>query len=147
MIFQSKFRNHQIVIRPTTFEYFPGIGKKLVRGLSAKFAGPQRLFDPEFAAKENQWTDEEREHVENWLFEHPKFMVDFFPAPGQQIPEERQETTKRKPRAVSRRCTAIGYENGQLIQCDQEATAGRDFCHKHDPGTQTIKKGLGTTVG
>lgn len=147
MIFQSKFKNHKIVIRSATFEFFPGLGKKLVPGLVADFGNKTRTFDTAHAAKANRWKEGEEEFVTDWLLEHPKFMVDFFPAPGQTIPEGKEDLVRRKEKAVLRRCTKIGFVDGELVQCELEATAGRDFCQEHDPDTQRIRKGIGTTVG
>lgn len=146
MKFQSKYRNHSIVVRSATFEHIPGAGRRPIPGLVAKFRGPQRIFDPDQAAREYAWKPGEKEIVEDWLLNHPKFMIDFFPAPGEQIPEEKEELVQRKPAAQLRRCQKVGVENGEVVQCPLEATAGRDFCHDHDPENAQIIKGPATTI-
>ena len=147
--FQSKFRNHMIVARSATFNIVPGLPAIPVPGLYAKFVGPNRIFDPDKAAKEEGWSDEDRDLIETWLLGHDMFMVDFFLAPGQSIPEEKAHLVKRGKRedaAKFKKCTALGIVDGDIVQCQNEATAGRDFCAEHDPETQKIVKGLSTTM-
>ena len=117
------------------------------RGPDASQRTSLPIFDSEQAQKDYGWSDEDREAVEQKLLKNKAFMVDYFPAPGEHFPEEAFENAARKPSEAKRRCLQIGYEDGQLVQCINEPTAGRDYCHEHDPETQRIKRGGGTTVG
>lgn len=151
MIFQSKFRNHTIVIRPATFEPIAPGRVRPVPQIVAKFRGPQRLFNLESAAQENHWDAETKEIVLDWLLSHPKFYIDFFPGPMQQIPEDKMHLVKRKPRAAKKLCADLKYGEVDgaisIVQCQNEAAAGRDYCAEHDPELNNIKSGLGTTAG
>ena len=147
MIFQSKFKgNHTIVMRSTTYEQIPGLQRsRVVPQLVATFSGPQRLFNSEQAKRENAWSDEDHDAIVEWLFNHPKYMLDFFPAPKQEVPEQYQNI--RKPTQGPRTCTFIEIEGDDIIRCPEPVTAGRVFCKDHDPDRQVISKGIGTTVG
>lgn len=148
MKLQSKFRNHTIVIKSPTYSITP-YGRELIPGIFVKFEGPHRLFDSEHSQKTYGWTDEERERVESKLLELDGFMTEYFPAPGEKLPEAVQAKipTAKQPPAARRRCLSIGYVEGNIVQCDAEPTAGRDYCHEHDPETTKIKSGGGTTAG
>lgn len=147
MIFQSKYKgDHTIVMRSTTWESIPGLQRpKLVPQIVAKFSGPQRLFDSERAMKENNWSQEDHDALVRWLFEHPRYMLDFFPAPNQEVPEEFAGI--RKAQSGPRFCQQIEFVDNDIVRCSELATAGRDYCAEHDPETPRIRKGIGTTVG
>lgn len=151
MIFQSRYRNHMIVIRPATFDVLAPGRVRPVPQIAAKFRGPQRLFDLDKSAAEAGWDDETKNWVLEHLLSHPKFYIDFFPGPKQQIPEDKQHLVQRKPRAARRLCQNFEYGDvdGEMtiIQCRNEAAAGRDYCAEHDPELNNIKSGLGTTAG
>ena len=149
MIFQSKFKgNHTIVMRSTTWDVIPGLQRpKLVPQLVATFGGPQRLFNSTLAMKENHWSQEDHDAIVTWLFEHPRYMLDFFPGPKQQenIPEKYRNI--RRKDSGPRTCTQIFIEGDDISRCPEPVTAGRAYCKTHDPDRQVITKGLGTTVG
>ena len=150
MIFQSKYKgNHTIVVRSTSYEVIPGLQRaKLVPQLVATFGGPQRLFNSEKAMKDNAWSQEDHDTVVDWLFNHPRYMLDFFPAPGQQdsVPEEYRNI--RRTDAGPRICTSIEIVGDDIIRCPEPVTAGRKYCALHDPDQQQrVVGGRGSTVG
>lgn len=147
MIFQSKYKgNHTIVMSSATYEQIPGLQRaKLVPQVVATFGGPQRLFDSEKAKKENAWTQETHDAMVDWLFNHPRYMLDFFPAPRQEVPEEYANI--RKPEQGPRICEQFEFVDNDIIRCPEPVTAGRNYCADHDPDKQVIRKGIGTTVG
>lgn len=156
MIFQSRYKQHTIVMRSATYEQIPGLQRsKLVPQVVAIFTGPQRLFDSVAAQRTNAWSDETRKELEDWLFNHPKYMIDFFVAPGEAIPEEYQELSQRKAPVRPRICEHFEIVDNDIIRCPEPVTAGRNFCKLHD-GSEQQKRvgqagsgnvGLPTTVG
>jgi hypothetical protein len=144
---QSKYRNHTVMVRPTTRKYYPEMGLiEPVPGLFAKFEGPARSFDSELAQQTFGWTDEERDQVERKLVQHTGFMTDYFPAAMSTIPEHLLEFARNKPPASIRHCQAFGWSDGVLVQCSKEALPGIDYCVEHDPDTTKIVQGrLATT--
>jgi hypothetical protein len=144
MIFQSRYRQHTIVMRSATYEPIPGMQRsKLIPQIVATFTGPQRLFDSEQQQRQNVWSDEDRIAMEDWLFNHPKYMIDFFVAPGQDIPEEYQELSQRKAPLKARICEKFEIIDNDIIRCPEPVTAGRNFCKAHDGSEQQILKGEG----
>lgn len=156
MIFQSRYKQHTIVMRSATYEQIPGLQRaKLVPQVVATFTGPQRLFNSETAQRENGWSDETRKELEDWLFNHPKYMIDFFVAPGETIPEEYAELSQRKAPPKPRICESFQIVDNDIIRCPNPVTAGRNFCKEHDGSEQKRLIGTGgsgdvglpTTVG
>lgn len=156
MIFQSRYRQHTIVMRSATYEQVPGLQRsKLVPQIVATFTGPQRLFDSVAAQRQNAWSDEDRIAMEDWLFNHPKYMIDFFVGPGEEIPEEYQELSQRKAPPKPLICEKFEIVDNDIIRCPEPVSAGRHFCKLHDGSEQQILKGasgsgdvgLATTVG
>jgi len=144
MIFQSRYRQHTIVMRSATYEPLPGVQRsKLVPQIVATFTGPQRLFDSLQQQRQNNWSDEDRIALEDWLFNHPKYMIDFFVAPGQDIPEEYQELSQRKSPPKARICEKFEIIDNDIIRCPEPVTAGRNYCRAHDGSEQQILKGAG----
>lgn len=148
MKLQSKFTNHSFVIKAPTWVITP-YGRDPIPGIIVKFEGPQRLFDSDYKAEELGWDDELKTKIEDKLLKSPSFMVDYFPAPGEKLDERAQARipANKLPTEARRRCLMIGYDNGDLLQCNDEPTAGRDYCHEHDPEVTRIKTGGGTTAG
>ena len=150
MIFQSKYKgNHTIIMRSTTYEPLPGLQRtRVVPQVVATFGGPDRLFNSEKAKEENGWTQETHDELVDWLFNHKRYMLDFFPAPGQMenVPEE-YRNIRRKAQGPTI-CTQIEIEGDDIIRCPEPVTAGRLYCKTHDPDQQVRKVGgIGTTVG
>lgn len=144
MIFQSRYRQHTIVMRSATYEAIPGLQRaKLIPQLVATFTGPQRLFDSVQQQRQNAWSDEDRIAMEDWLFNHPKYMIDFFVAPGETIPEEYQEVSQRKAPPKPRICEKFEIVDNDIIRCPEPVTAGRNFCKAHDGSEQQIMRGAG----
>ena len=148
MRFQSKYRNHTLIVRPTRFEIFGGQGRQLVPGVRAEFTGAQRIFDSEKAQKQHAWTDEVRNEVEDYILTHPKFGAGIYLAPGQRMPEEKLGIAKVTNKNEKRFCREIAIDEatGQVIQCENEPAIGRDYCAEHDPETVKISKGVRTTA-
>lgn len=148
MKLQSKYVNHTFMVKSPTYAITP-YGRENIPGLIVRFEGPQRIFDSEHAAETLGWTDEERAVVEKKLLANAAFMTDYFPAPGEKLDERAQARipANKLPTEARRRCLTIGYEQGNLLQCEKEPTAGRDYCQEHDPETTRIKTGGGTTAG
>ena len=130
--------------------YHEGMGKEILPGLIAKFRGPQRLFDSEASQIQNEWTDEEREFVENRLLAHKDFGKGLYLAPGQEMPEGKSEHVRDKSILArkAKRCQNITTEAGDIVQCPAEAAFANQFCDKHrtDKGSQIVK-GMLTTDG
>lgn len=144
--FQSRYRNHMIPVRSATFEHIPGAGRRPIPGLYAKFRGPYRLFDPDIAARDFAWSDEDKQTVIDWLLGHKNFNKDFFLAPGSTLPEDKEHLVRNKPKAAKRRCSAAWVEGETIVQCKNEPMAGTDRCKDHAGVEQKIVKGLATTV-
>jgi hypothetical protein len=150
MHFQSRYRQHTIVMRSATYEPLPGMQRsRLIPQIVATFTGPQRLFDSVKAQRENNWTDEERVELEAWLFNHPKYMIDFFVAPGETIPEEYREQSERKAPPKPRICERFEIIDNDIIRCPEPCTAGSNFCKAHDGSEQQkiVGKGGSGDVG
>lgn len=146
IIFQSKWRNANYVVRPIRRVFYPESGHtELIPGLSAKFEGNQRLFDSEKAQAKYGWADEERERVERHLINHRDWKRGLYLAYGQEIPAKfAPEAAKAKAEAPLARCQFIAAANGEIVQCEKPAAIGKDFCDQHLPESNTIKK---STVG
>ena len=143
MIFQSRFNNHSFVVQPTTKTYYPGQGWDINPGLAAEFDKRTRLFDSVAAQEKNQWTDEQRIRVEDWLLKCKAFGKDIFMAPGelQKLDESTIAKMRVKPKSKVRRCQDVRIVDGEVVQCEAEATVGREHCERHDPKAQRIVKG------
>lgn len=142
MIFQSRYRNHTIVMRSATYEVIPGLQRsRLVPQIVAQFTGPQRLFDSEAAARTNNWSDEEHKELVDWLFNHPKYKLDFFVAPGLTIPDEYKDIKPEKQ--GPRICEKFEIVDNDIIRCPEPVTAGRNFCKLHDGSEQEKLVGSG----
>lgn len=146
MRFQSKYRNHKLIIKPTTRVIYPGQGSQIVPGIRVVFEGPQRIFDSEKAALRNGWDDETRELVEDFLLSHDEYGHGIYLAPGQQLPESKRTTARVVPEAQQRRCLQMAIVDGDLVQCDKPPSVGRDFCYEHDPDEAKVVKGVQTTA-
>jgi len=144
VIFQSRFNKHTFVVRPTRVAIDPVHGVRTpLPGLIAEFDRFTRLFDSEDAQQKHGWSDEERVAVEDWLLGNKAFGKDIFLAPGelQKLDEATVAKMRVKPAVKVRRCIDLRIVKGQVFQCDQEATAGRDYCKAHDPQEPRIVKG------
>lgn len=156
MIFQSRYKQHTIVMRSATYEPIPGLQRaRLVPQAVATFTGPQRLFDTEAAVRTGVLRADDEQPLIDWLFNHPKYMIDFFVAPGQTIPEEYKELSERKAPPKPRICEYFEIVDNDIIRCPEGVTAGRNFCKLHDGSEQkkivgtagSGNVGLPTTVG
>ena len=149
LVLQSKYHEHTISIVPTRRVYHPISGTiEPIPGLFAQFQGPQRIFDSLREQAKWGWTDEQLDTIERKLVSLPEYMKDFYPAPLRPLPEHLKEFARVKEPEKVKHCMAFGYnEGGDLVQCDQLATAGRQWCYEHDPSTVKITTGGGTTVG
>ena len=148
MIFQAKWNNTGYLLRKSRWAYHEGLGKELIPGLWAKFRGPQRLFDSELAQMTNGWTDEEREYVEKRLLEHKDFGSGLYLAPGESLTDEQKALVKNKEAIAEKRtrCQKFWPEGGEIVQCREIATVGREYCTEHDPSEVKITKGMATTA-
>lgn len=156
MIFQSRYRQHTIVMRSAVYEPIPGLQRsKLVPQIVATFEGPQRLFDSRKAQATNGWSEEEHDEMVDWLFKHPTYMVDIFAAPGEEIPEEYKELSSRKAPPKPMICEKFEIIDNDIIRCPEPVTAGSNFCKLHDGSEQkrlvgeagSGNVGLTTTTG
>ncbi len=138
---QSKYREHRIMIRPTRRVFHEGFGYEPIPGLAVRFEGPQRIFDSAASQEKYGWSDEERDQVERKLVQATEFMNDYYPAPFSTIPEHLQAIARTKVPTAIRKCQAFGFNDGNLAQCDQPATAGRQWCAEHDPDVTRIVQG------
>jgi len=147
LVLQSKYNQHTVSIVPTRRVFHPVTGMiEPVPGLFAQFKGPQRIFDSLIEQEKWGWTDEQLDAIEQKLVGRSEFMKDYYPAPLRPLPEHLKQYARVKEEPKVRYCMAFGYVEGRLTQCDQLATAGRDWCHEHDPSTVKITTGGGTTV-
>jgi hypothetical protein len=147
LVLQSKYNEHTVSIVPTRRVFHPITGMiEPVPGLFAQFKGPQRIFDSLVEQEKWGWTDEQLDAIEQKLVGRSEFMKDYYPAPLRPLPEHLKQYARVKEEPKVRYCMAFGYVEGRLTQCDQLATAGRDWCHDHDPSTVKITTGGGTTV-
>lgn len=148
MRFQSKYRNHTLLIRPTRWEIVGGQGRQIIPGLRVQFTGPQRTFDSVLEQKRKGWSDETRNEVEDYILSHPKFGSGIYLAPGQQLPEDKVPVARVVSPSQKKFCREISIDEhtGEVVQCSNEPAVGRDFCKEHDPETVKISKGLRTTI-
>ena len=137
MIFQSRYKTHTIVMRSAEYVPLPGLQRsKLVPQAVASFVGPQRLFNTEAAVRDGTLRAEDEQPLIDWLFNHPKYMIDFFVAPGEEIPEEYKELSARKAPPKPRICEHIEIVDNDIIRCPEPVTAGRNYCKLHDGSEQ-----------
>lgn len=141
MKFMSKWRNTTYVIKPTLRRVDPTFGVTVTPGLRAKFKGFNGIFDSELAQQQFQWSDEDRIFVERKLLGHNDFGVGLFLAPGEKLTDEEWSYARRKPTVQKRRCLQIAVLRGEIVQCNDEALPGKDYCHDHDPDRSKIIKG------
>jgi hypothetical protein len=147
MIFQTKWDNAAYIVRPTIKSIHPGFGTEIKPGLRAEFTGPQRLFDSNKNQQRYQWSDEERERVEKHLLKHRDFGQGLYLAPGQDLPADMEKHLTTKGRAAShKRCLSVVAQDGEIIQCEDEAMVGQDFCSAHRTDRVNISKGMTSTV-
>lgn len=147
MRFQSKYRKYKLMYRPARWDYTPDRQRVLVPGITIVFEGPQRIFDSETTARQRGWDKKTKEAVEDFILSNPKYGSGIYLAPGQELPVSKQDKARVKPKEVKRFCKAIGFDdNGELTQCPNEPSVGRDYCAEHDPDQAKVVKGLGTTV-
>jgi len=148
LVLQSRYNEHTVSIVPTRRVFHPITGMiEPIPGLFAKFTGPQRIFDSLAEQAKWNWTDEQLDAIEQKLVGRPEYMKDYYPAPLKPVPEHLKEFVRVKEVAKVKNCMAFGYKDGNLVQCPDQATAGRDWCYDHDPSTVKITTGGGTTVG
>lgn len=146
MRFQSKYRNYQLMFRPSRWGYNPDQTRTLVQGITITFSGPQRIFDSVEAERLGNWDEGVRDQVEDYILKNKKYGNDIYLAPGQDLPEDKQAVARIKPEEVRRFCRDIFFEDGELQQCKDEPAVGRDYCAKHDPDQTRIVKGLATST-
>lgn len=143
MRFQSKFRNYKLMYRTARWGYMPDQSRYLIPGITVEFSGPQRIFD----STKHGWDDETRNAVEDFVLSNKNYGTGIYLAAGQELPVEKQDVARVKPKEVKRFCKAIGFDdNGELVQCKTEPSVGRDYCQAHDSQEPKIVKGMGTTV-
>jgi hypothetical protein len=145
MKFQSKYTNAAYIVRPTSRVYYPEMGiSQLKPGLAAKFQGPQRIFDSVKTQEMLGWSDAEREAVEDHLLQHRDWGLGLYLAPGEELPEGKQAIVRIKEPVQIRRCGQLEVLDGDIRQCAEMASVGREFCAKHDPDAPKITQ---STVG
>ena len=143
MRFQSKYRTHTIQVRGTRRYIMPGaISPTIEPGIFVKFEGPQRIFDTE----KQGWDEDTRNMVEDFVLKHKHYGNGIYLAPGQELPTEKLDIARVKPKELKRFCQAIGInDEGEVEQCKKEPTVGRKFCAEHDPDDAKIVRGVRTT--
>lgn len=148
MRFQSKYRTHKIVFKTTLVYTMPGQTRPTIdRGVIIEFEGPQRIFDSEIAAQRFGWDNELKEAVEDFILKHKHYGNGIYLAAGQELPQEKLDIARVKPKELKRFCAQIGFdENGDVEQCKNEPSVGRKFCAEHDPDEVKITRGLSTTL-
>jgi hypothetical protein len=145
MKFQSKYTNAVYIVRPTTRIFYPEMGySQLKPGLAAKFQGPQRIFDSVKTQEMLGWSDEERNLIEDHLLKHRDWGVGLYLAPGEVLPEGKEAAVRVKTPVQVRRCSQLTVIDGDIRQCPEQASVGREFCKDHDPDAPKITQG---TVG
>lgn len=146
MRFQSAIRNHAFIVKPTVWVRTPGQSPYLDRGASVKFTGPQRIFDSQDAKRRFNWSEETLEQVERFILADDDYGVKIFLAPGETLPEKYQDSVRVKSELLERTCSEIWLQDGDVVRCPNEPSAGREKCPTHDPDEPKISKGLGTTA-
>lgn len=149
MRFQSKYRKHTIQIKGTRSVLFPGaVSPTIEQGIFAEFEGPQRIFDSEVSAAKYNWSPETREMVEDFILGHRHYGQGIYLAPGQELPEDKYDKARVKPKASKRICQAIWInpETSEVDQCPNEPAVGRKYCAEHDADEPKITRGLATSV-
>jgi hypothetical protein len=147
MRFQSKFRNHKLLMKPTTWTLLPDHSRHLNPGITIEFTGAQRTFDSEKAALQFGWDDETRNKVEDYVLGHPKFGAGIYLAPGQTLPDDKVSKARVIPPQAKRFCReiSINENTGEVEQCSNQPQVGKDYCADHDPEITRVVKGLRTT--
>ena len=147
MKFQSKYRNHKLMFRPSKYVYNPDMTRSVQAGITIDFTGSQRIYDTTLQQRLNGWPDETREQVEDYILQNKNYGQGIYLAPGEVLPPEKQDLARVKPKDAVRKCLSIGFDDkGELTQCPDEPTAGRDYCPAHDPEEVKITRGMSTTA-
>jgi hypothetical protein len=147
MRFQSKYRNHKLMYKPTTWQIM-GAGQRIpVPGITVEFTGPQRTFDSVTFARQRGLDDSTREEIEDFILGHPKFGNGVYLAPGQVLPPEKEGKARVIPPQAKRFCReiSINENTGEVDQCPNQPMVGKDWCEVHDPDVTRVTKGLSTT--
>jgi hypothetical protein len=141
MKFQSKFRRHGFILRPTRRAFDPIHGLPAIQpGLSVKFSVDRKL-DTDVVARERAWTEEEKKTVEDYLLSCKQFGITIWLSPGQDLTEEQRAKMRVKPAKSLRPCIKVEVVDGEVIQCGGEAEPGRSYCKDHDPEESHILRG------
>lgn len=146
MRFQSKYRSHKLMFRPSRWGYNPDQTRQLVPGIVIVFKGPQRIYDTEEAERLGNWEPGTREQVEEYILRNKNYGQSIYLAAGQELTQEQQDVARVKPKEVRRFCKEIGFTaDGEIAQCSNQPAVGKDYCDEHDPDQTRIKRGLSTT--
>lgn len=145
MRFQSKYRNHKLIYKPTLRVMYPGQGSPTITpGVRVEFDAHSRVWDSEKAQRQYGWDDELRSELEDFVLKHEDYGNGIYLAPGQDLPEDKLAVARVKPKEHKRFCQKIEIDDltGDVIQCENEPTVGRKFCNEHDPDAPKIRRGL-----
>lgn len=146
MKFQSKWRNHQLMFRPSKYIYNPDSTRSVAHGIIITFSGPQRQYDTVEAERLGAWEPGVREQVEDFILRNKNYGNGIYLAPGESLPQDKQDIARVKPKDAKRMCLNIGFnDQGELEQCKNEPSVGRDYCVQHDPEEVKIVRGLSTS--
>lgn len=148
MIFQCKWKNYAMLVRKSYFAISPEGEKTFVPGLIARFSGPKRIFDSDLVAEQLGWTPAEKKRVEEKIVRSKRFGNGIYLGPGQELSASLAKISNWKPPEKKLRCQYLESTGGDIIQCPEEPTAGREFCVDHDPQqVQVISGALTTQTG
>lgn len=132
MRFVSPHRAYKAVVVPSDYDIVHG-HKKMVRGLRVEFN--DGVFDSVDAARRNQWTDEQRREVENYLISHENFnrRGGFYLADDNNVAEvsrDAQEAVVAGDDAEQCQVTFMTPEGS--TRCGNRAKKGSRFCRVHE---------------
>jgi len=131
MRFVSRQKHIVYTVRRSDYKVDGGV-KQIVHGLRAEFRNHQ--FDSEFEQQRMQWSDSDREAVEAYLMQHPRF--------GKQLWLDDVKGKKRakaaakadrtiEPDAPITRCIATVAVQGESQLCGQPVVGTTDLCADH----------------
>ena len=129
MRFRCKYQSAKYVIRAAYTKVDNGVPIP-VKGLRAQFAN--HIFDSVKAARDNYWTEEERNLVEQTILRHPDFDRGFI-KPAEESVEDfaRYAEMADKAANATARCIATFETPNGAEPCGRSVTGDTDYCLEH----------------
>jgi hypothetical protein len=134
MRFYSKYDRIEYVVIAKQHETV-GTHRRTTRGLTAKFHN--HYFDSEVAAKDLQWSEEDRKTVERHLLEHGDMGIHLYVATDK--PKDAPIDTELQP--LTRCIATVATADGSQL-CGEPALDGKDLCEIHQKEFEAAMAGV-----